>query len=87
MLKVSKNVLFGIIRLVVFIFLAIVMTFVRVFSYEPGKKYILTKRKFKRMRFFTNLKIFANEKLRFLTRFFGVDVNIDEMEKRIGYGV
>ena len=87
MLKVSKNVLFGIIRLVVFIFLAIVMTFVRIFTYEPGKKYVLTPKKFRRIRFFTKLKIFANDKLRFLTNFFGVDDKIEEMERRIGYGV
>ena len=87
-LKVIFNVFKGLSRTVALFVFMIICTAIKVFTYEPGTKYQLTKRKAKRIRLLTKLKLFVfNHVPNGVSKFFGVEEYKDYLNKHLGNGM
>lgn len=56
-------------------------------TYEKGTEKKLTKRKAKRIRFFTNCKLFIGKYLPHFANFIGIGDYITNLKERLNYGV
>lgn len=87
-LKVIYNIIRGITRVVAWVALIITTKTISLFTLEPGTKGHLTKRKAKRIRALTKVKLFYfNNVPDCVHKFLGINFYKDYLNKHLGNGV
>lgn len=87
-LRVIFNIIRGVVRVVSFFAFIVVLNLIRLITYEPWAKSSLTKRKIRRIRFLTKVKLFVFNKVPdSVVDFFGVGIYKNYLNKHLGDGV
>lgn len=85
MIKVIYNIFRAFIRLIVKIILLIICEIIYAVCWEKEKG--ITKRKIRRIRFFTKFKIVIWRKMPHLMKFLGFNEYLEYVDKKFGYGM
>ena len=87
-IEVPFNIIRGFVRLAFNFIIFITVQLIRLFTYEPGKKRVITVRKARRIRTLTNLKLwFFNTMPDSVTNYLGKKYYKEYLFSHLGYGL